>query len=376
MTNPSIKNGKKAASSKSSSENRQAELRASDAIMREAREFSESIVETVREPLLVLDELLRVVLANRAFYSVFKATPEETIGQFIYDLGNKQWDIPALRELLEQILPQETVFNDVEVRHVFPLIGPRIMLLNARQVKQKEPAEQRILLAIEDITEKKLAEEQLQRLNVVLEQQVEQRTAELSDVNERLRKEVQRHVSTIEELNITSEELEKVNKEYREVISGLQTINEDLNDRLERLSERSRELASQSSELVDRLEELSRTERFLNNFLDSFPMGLAVLDQYYRVMIWNNAAEKLWGRKRNNMLQRPIFELAGKDSEKEFRKAFTSAIFGDYPGLFSFILPATDSDGNAFSCRITIVITSGKDAGRFLLLMERATEKA
>jgi len=245
------------------------------------------------------------------------------------------------------------------------------MLLNARQVRQKEPAEQRILLAIEDITEKKLAEEQLQRLNVVLEQQVEQRTAELSDANESLRKEVQRHVSTIEELNITSEELEKVNREYRVVISGLQTINEDLNDRLERVSERSRALASQSSEVINRLEELSKTERFLNNLLDSFPMGLAVLDQHHRVMVWNKAAEQLWGRKRNSILQRLIFELVAKDSEKEFRLAFTSAIFGDYPGRFSFILPATDSEGKVFGCRITIVIISGKEAGRFLLLMER-----
>ena len=102
----------------------------------EAREYAESIINTVREPLIALDQDLRVVSASRSFYEVFKVKPEETVGQLIYDLGNKQWDIPKLRELLETILPQKTTFDNYEVEHDFATIGRRIMLLNARQIER------------------------------------------------------------------------------------------------------------------------------------------------------------------------------------------------------------------------------------------------
>jgi len=114
----------------------------------------EDIVETAREPLLVLDSDLRVLLASRSFYDSFKVTPEETIGKLIYDLGNRQWDIPKLRTLLEEILPKDNKFDDYEVEHVFSSIGHKIMLLNARRISQEETGSQMILLAIEDITEK------------------------------------------------------------------------------------------------------------------------------------------------------------------------------------------------------------------------------
>ena len=119
------------------------------------REYSESIINTVREPLISLDQDLRVVSASRSFYEVFKVNPKETVGQLIYDLGNKQWDIPKLRELLETILPQKTTFDNYEVEHDFSDIGRRIMLLNARQIKRASGKEQIILLAIEDITERR-----------------------------------------------------------------------------------------------------------------------------------------------------------------------------------------------------------------------------
>ena len=123
-----------------------------------AREYAESIINTVREPLIALDQDLRVVTASRSFYGVFKVKPKETLGQLIYDLGNKQWDIPKLRELLENILPQKTTFNNYEVEHDFATIGKRIMLLNARQIKRVLGKERIILLAIEDITEHKRLE--------------------------------------------------------------------------------------------------------------------------------------------------------------------------------------------------------------------------
>ena len=92
----------------------------------EAREYAESIINTVREPLIALDQDLRVVSVSRSFYEFFKVKPEETVGQLIYDLGNKQWDIPKLRELLETILPQKATFDNYEVEHDFATIGRRI----------------------------------------------------------------------------------------------------------------------------------------------------------------------------------------------------------------------------------------------------------
>src|SRR4030042_5386562 len=83
----------------------------------EVSEFAESVINTVRDPLISLDQDLRVVTVSRSFYDFFKVKPEETVGQLIYALGNKQWDIPKLRELLETILPQETTFDDYEVEH-------------------------------------------------------------------------------------------------------------------------------------------------------------------------------------------------------------------------------------------------------------------
>ncbi|WP_052294257.1 PAS domain S-box protein [Desulfosudis oleivorans] len=124
----------------------------------EAREYAESIINTVREPLIVLDHDLRVVSATRSFYKAFKVNPEETVGQLIYDLGNQQWDIPRLRDLLETILPQKTTFDDYEVEHDFADIGRRIMLLNARQIERAWGKERIILLAIEDITERRQLE--------------------------------------------------------------------------------------------------------------------------------------------------------------------------------------------------------------------------
>jgi PAS domain S-box-containing protein len=129
-----------------------------------ASEFSESVINTVREPLLALDRDLRVVTASQSFYSVFKARPEETIGKLIYDLGNNQWDIPALRELLENILPRQEAFEDYMVEHDFASIGKRIMLLNARQIRQTAGKQGTILLAIEDITERKAAEKAVEAL--------------------------------------------------------------------------------------------------------------------------------------------------------------------------------------------------------------------
>jgi two-component system CheB/CheR fusion protein len=138
-------------------------------VAQDALNYSESIINTVREPLIALDQDLRVVSVSRSFYEFFKVKPEETVGQLIYDLGNKQWNIPKLRELLETILPQKTTFDNYEVEHDFAVIGRRIMLLNARQIERVLGKERIILLAIEDITERKEIEKGLEKTRKELE---------------------------------------------------------------------------------------------------------------------------------------------------------------------------------------------------------------
>ena len=125
-----------------------------------AQNFAQNIVDTVREPLLMLDTTLRVHSANRAFYQTFHVSQEETENHLIYELGNGQWDIPALRTLLEDIVPTNSVFNDFELAHTFPTIGRRVMLLNARQMKAGDHGEL-LVLAMEDVTERRRAEEQV-----------------------------------------------------------------------------------------------------------------------------------------------------------------------------------------------------------------------
>ncbi|MEI7433218.1 MAG: chemotaxis protein CheB [Methanomicrobiales archaeon] len=127
-------------------------LKAVEAESRVSRDYAQSIVDTVREPLIVLDGRFEVVSASRAFYQKFQVTPEETLGQVLYKLGNNQWDIPGLHELLETVLTNKTSFENFEVGHDFPGIGKRKMLLNARRIPGEAGSTQLLLLAIEDIT--------------------------------------------------------------------------------------------------------------------------------------------------------------------------------------------------------------------------------
>jgi two-component system, chemotaxis family, CheB/CheR fusion protein len=145
-----------------------AALRHRIAQLEATKAYAEHIVETVRDPLLVLTPDCRVQSANPAFYALFHLRPGEVEGAHIYQLNQGQWDIPELRTLLEEILPQNTAFNDYEVTQTFARLGRRTVLLNARRLDDV----QLILLAMEDITARKHAA-------LLLEQQVQERTAVL-----------------------------------------------------------------------------------------------------------------------------------------------------------------------------------------------------
>ena len=170
------------------------ELQTRNELLNESYQYSDAILANLHEPLLVLDKDLRVMSASKSFYKKFRFTPEETEGMLLYDVGNKEWDIPALRQLLEDILPKNAEFQDFEVTHNFPRLGEKIMLLNASRIVQKVHHKQLILLSIADITEvrKKALEfitkekDLLASQNQVLEEAVEKRTNELKNANDAL----------------------------------------------------------------------------------------------------------------------------------------------------------------------------------------------
>jgi len=164
-------------------------------------EILNTILGSVHEPLVVLDSNLKVVKANHSFYRTFNVKPDQTEGSLIYDLGNRQWNIPRLRELLEDILSRNSVFNDFEVEHNFETIGRKIMHLNARRIHTEADPDQLILLSIEDVTEREYYKRHLEEI-------VEQRTAELRVAMEAAEKNRHLAESALTEINKLKEQLE------------------------------------------------------------------------------------------------------------------------------------------------------------------------
>lgn len=144
--------------------------------LQDAVQYAESVVDTVREPLLVLNGALRVQSANRNFYRIFQVSAEETQDRLLYELGNGQWNIPLLQTLLEEILPQDKAVENFEVTHHFPQIGPKTMLLNARKLWREGNHTELILLAIEDITKRR----EVERERELLLQEVQRSNEELT----------------------------------------------------------------------------------------------------------------------------------------------------------------------------------------------------
>lgn len=164
-------------------------------------EIFDSILGSIREPLVVLDPNLKVVTANDAFYRTFDVSPDETKEVLIYELGSRQWNIPKLRELLEEILPQNTSFHDFEVEHDFETIGRKIMHLNARRVHGEDNQTQWILLAIEDVTEREYYKRHLEEI-------VAQRTDELNAARQEAEKNRQTAEEALFEVSKLKDQLE------------------------------------------------------------------------------------------------------------------------------------------------------------------------
>lgn len=166
-----------------------------------ARLFAEGIVETIHEPLMVLNTDLMVIFVNKSFYSFFKSDPNNTLGTIIYDLGNRQWDNPALKNLLEEVLPETSIIKEFEITHSFPIIGKKTLILNISKL-DIETYGQMILISINDITEFK----RLEDYNKVMLEKEQENTEVLKITNEEL-------MVSQDELNEMVNRLEISNKE-------------------------------------------------------------------------------------------------------------------------------------------------------------------
>jgi signal transduction histidine kinase/CheY-like chemotaxis protein len=194
--------------------------------------YAQDIVDTVREPLLMLDTDLRVQSANRAFYETFHVSPTETENQLIYHLGNGQWDIPALRTLLEDVIPTSSVFNDFELEHDFPALGRRVMLLNARKLQAGHHGEL-LVLAMEDVTERRRAEEEVAKAKEASEMANRTKSLFLANMSHELRtplnaivgySEMLQEEAAAQHLDSFGEDLGKINASGRHLLALINDI--------------------------------------------------------------------------------------------------------------------------------------------------------
>ena len=187
------------------------------------RSLEEAIVDTVRESLIVLDEALRVVAASRSFYRAFDATRQETEGRFLYELGDGQWNIPSLRKLLEDIIPLHTTVEEFEVEHDFPTIGRRAMLLNARKVFYEGNGSTSLLVAIEDVTERRGLEREKDEL-------LRQKDLLLQEMNHRVNNSLQiiASILLLKARTVQSEETRQHLRDAHERVMAVATVQEQL----------------------------------------------------------------------------------------------------------------------------------------------------
>lgn len=157
--------------------------------------YIKTVVDVMREPILILDKDLRVKSANESFYRTFQVDPIDTENRIVYELGDGQWNIPALRKLLENILPKNTFFNGFEVSHDFPFVGHKVIILNARQIHFKDSGVSKqfppiILLAMEDVTEMMLVADSLANHAKELESKFAGRTQRIETQIRKIEKEI------------------------------------------------------------------------------------------------------------------------------------------------------------------------------------------
>jgi PAS domain S-box-containing protein/putative nucleotidyltransferase with HDIG domain len=347
----------------------------------EASEVAESIINAVREPLIALDQDLRVIKVNRSFYEFFKVKPEDTMGQLIYNLGNKQWDIPRLRELLETILPQKTTFDSYEVEHDFATIGSRVLLLNARQIQRVLGKEKIILLAFEDVTGRKRLERALAKKNEESLYKSEERYRLLvENIND-----VLCMLDTQGNVTYISPVIERVTKHKIGDIIGKRFIPivypddaADISDGLNRLA--SGQLESWEFRVIDKdgtvkfmrssgrpiyedgqivgfttlmvdvtesklaQDALSDKTRFTNNLMNAVGDPIFVKDDSFRFILANDALCNMLGMERERIIGRTLGESLPKDQMRHFLEIDEMVLKSGQENLCEE--PLTGHDGN------------------------------
>lgn len=222
------------------------DLKKHNELLNESYNYSQTIIATIHEPMLILNGDLKIKSANKSFYKKFQVSKEETEGISLYELGNKQWNIPKLHELLNSILAKNSHFSNFEVTHVFPVLGEKVMLLNASRIIQKTHREKLILLAINDITERSMLQrksdgmneenirihkrDKLELLTAVRDRtkELEQKNIELETLNKKLIFQNNEKEKRSAELSIANEELAFQNVEKEKRAEELSVANKDL----------------------------------------------------------------------------------------------------------------------------------------------------
>jgi two-component sensor histidine kinase len=199
-------------------------------VERQRRSLEEAIVDTVREPLIVLDDALRVVVASRSFYRAFAVTPEETEGRLLYELGNGQWDDPSLRQLLLDIIPHHTTVEEFEIDHDFASIGRRTMLLNARKVFYEGNGATSLLLDIEDVTERRTLEREKDEFLREKDELLRQKDLLLREMTHRINNSLQiiASILLLKAHTVQSEETRQHLQDAHERVMAVATVQEQL----------------------------------------------------------------------------------------------------------------------------------------------------
>jgi chemotaxis protein methyltransferase CheR len=198
----------------------------------DAQTLAQAIVNTIPEPFLVLDAQFRVQAASRSFYDTFKVAPEHTLGSLLYALGDGQWDIPALRVLLETIIPERAAMDGFEVEHDFPNLGRRTMLLNARKVLYDDPANIKILLAFMDVTTRRTIEREKADLLTQTEELLRQKQVLLQELQHRVANSLQiiASILLLKARAVTSEETRNHLRDAHQRVMSVAAVQMHLHD--------------------------------------------------------------------------------------------------------------------------------------------------
>ncbi len=196
----------------------------------DARALAQAIVDTVREPLLVLDGDLRVLAVSRSFYVTFQVNRQDVLGHLLYALGDGQWQIPALRTLLEKIIPERAAMDAFEVEHEFPVIGRRVMLLNARAVFYADHSQTTLLLAFEDVTGRRTIEREKAELMRQTEELLRQKDVLLRELEHRVANSLQiiASILMLKARTVTSEETRQHLQDAHQRVMALAAVQEHL----------------------------------------------------------------------------------------------------------------------------------------------------